>query len=211
MTTMEFQTASEGAVFSGSSIPTPNTTKGKLYYVVGPSGAGKDTLIDAIRVRYPDNLIVAHRYITRPADSGGENHIALHKQEFISRRDKGLFALHWQAHGFEYGIGLEVIIWLAHGFSVVVNGSRAELLQAQNCFGQQLIPIVVQVSSDILRQRLVDRARESALEIEQRLKRAMQYSLPENQSIYVIDNSGTIESSVNQFALLRNEFEQEQG
>ncbi|CAH0530285.1 ribose 1,5-bisphosphokinase [Vibrio hippocampi] len=180
---------------------------GKLYYVIGPSGSGKDTLIDAVRVQYPDDLIVAHRYITRSADSGGENHVALTVEEFGSRRDKGLFALYWQAHGLEYGIGQEVMEWLAKGFSVVVNGSRAELSQARRCFGAQLIPVVIQVEQGVLRQRLVDRARETEQDIERRLARAAQYTLPQTQELCVIDNSGNIEHSVQQFSLLRAEFE----
>ncbi|GAL20638.1 ATP-binding protein PhnN [Vibrio maritimus] len=60
--------ASSDASFSStpSSMSKATNTKGKLYYIVGPSGAGKDTLIDAIRAEFPEDIIVAHRYITRP-------------------------------------------------------------------------------------------------------------------------------------------------
>ena len=57
----------------------------------------------------------AHRYITRPAEVGGENHVALSRAEFALRRAHGLFAFHWQAHGNDYGIGREIDAWRAAG------------------------------------------------------------------------------------------------
>ena len=69
-------------------------------------------------------IAFAHRYITRPADAGGENHVALSRAEFALRRAHGLFAFHWQAHGNDYGIGREIQAWRAAGLTVVVSGSR---------------------------------------------------------------------------------------
>ena len=50
-----------------------------LVYVMGPSGAGKDSVLDRARTMLSVEAPVAfaHRYITRPADIGGENHVAL--------------------------------------------------------------------------------------------------------------------------------------
>ena len=39
---------------------------GKLIWLVGPSGSGKDSLLAALRQREHPQLLVAHRYITRP-------------------------------------------------------------------------------------------------------------------------------------------------
>jgi ribose 1,5-bisphosphokinase len=181
--------------------------KGKLYYVIGPSGAGKDTLINAIRTDHPEDIIVAHRYITRPFGAGGENHVAVSKQEYLSRQQKGLFAMSWQAHGLCYGVGLEVKTWLDKGFSVLLNGSRAELSQAQQCFGSDLVPIVVNVELDVLRTRLQNRGRESSEEIELRLQRASEFCLSEQEGFYPIDNSGDVQSSAKQFRDIRFQLE----
>ena len=57
-----------------------------LVYLIGASGVGKDSLLDAVRKRRPD-LLVAHRYITRPSGVG-EDSVALSPAEFEARRDE---------------------------------------------------------------------------------------------------------------------------
>ncbi|MGV8783584.1 ribose 1,5-bisphosphokinase, partial [Pseudomonas aeruginosa] len=94
------------------------------------------------------------RYITRAANAGNENHIALSEPEVFTRAGQNLLALSWHANGFYYGVGVEIDRWLHAGFDVVVNGSRAHLPQAQARYGASLLPICLQVSPAILRQRL---------------------------------------------------------
>ncbi|MDZ7811410.1 MAG: hypothetical protein U5L11_16920 [Arhodomonas sp.] len=72
-------------------------------------------------------MMVVRRYITRAATTGGEDHIALSREQFRQREARGSFALTWASHGCLYGIGHEVDQWLARGLSVVVNGSRAAI------------------------------------------------------------------------------------
>ena len=68
--------------------------EGSLVYVMGPSGAGKDSVLGRARSLLPPAapVVFAHRYITRPAEAGGENHVALTRDEFATRRACGLFA-----------------------------------------------------------------------------------------------------------------------
>jgi len=146
--------------------------KARLIYVVGASGSGKDSLMAHARGQLANEtrLVFAHRYITRAADAGGENHVALTAEEFESRRKAGLFALHWQSHGHAYGIGIEVNQWLAKGMTVVVNGSREYLAEAEERY-PELLPVWVEVSPEVLRKRLQARGREDAKEIAARLAR----------------------------------------
>ena len=58
---------------------------GKLIWLMGPSGSGKDSLLAELRLREQTQLLVAHRYITRDASAGSENHIALSEREFFTR------------------------------------------------------------------------------------------------------------------------------
>lgn len=82
--------------------------EGRLFYVIGPSGSGKDSLMRYARASLAGDpsVVFAHRYITRPMELHGENHVALTETEFDARLAAGLFAMHWESHGLRYGIGL---------------------------------------------------------------------------------------------------------
>lgn len=113
---------------------------GKLIWLMGPSGSGKDSLLAELRLREQTQLLVAHRYITRDASAGSENHIALSEREFFSRAGQNLLALSWHANGLYYGVGVEIDLWLHAGFDVVVNGSRAHLPQARRAINRRCCP-----------------------------------------------------------------------
>ncbi|UPR54396.1 ribose 1,5-bisphosphokinase [Vibrio cyclitrophicus] len=183
---------------------------GQLYYVIGPSGAGKDSIISALREQFVEDLVVAHRYITRAADAGGENHVELSDDEFFIRYSRNMFAMSWQAHGMSYGIGQEVHQWMDAGLSVVVNGSRAYLDAARDLFGERLVPVVVSVKPEVLEARLRARGRENEAEIALRLQRAADYCVDSESTLnntLCIDNSGTLEQSIAQFARLKEQAE----
>jgi ribose 1,5-bisphosphokinase len=165
---------------------------GRLIYVMGPSGAGKDSLLGYARERLGASAILfAHRYITRPADAGSENHVALTPAEFQWRSAQGLFALQWESHGLQYGIGVEIHDWLAQGASVVVNGSRGHFAQALQRY-PDLSAIVIEAHPQVLAQRLAARGRESAAAISARLARQPAFELAPQGSHARIDNSGTL-------------------
>ncbi|MBD1559232.1 ribose 1,5-bisphosphokinase [Vibrio sp. S9_S30] len=170
-----------------------------LFYVMGASGSGKDSVMQAIRQDSRVSVQIAHRYITRPADSGGENHIALNHEEFHQRILSGLFSMHWEANGLHYGIGKEVELWLNQGQHVLLNGSRAYFPQAHARFKEKLVPVWIQVDVECLQSRLIARGRETHEQISARIERAKQYQRNKPSDALVIDNSGQLESSVDQF------------
>ncbi|CFU82668.1 ribose 1,5-bisphosphokinase [Yersinia pseudotuberculosis] len=174
----------------------------RLIYLMGPSGAGKDCLLSALRNATPQNRVVAHRYITRPADAGAENHVALSKQEFIQRAEQGLFALHWQAHQHCYAIGIEINLWLQHGLDVLVNGSRAYLPEAQRRYRHQLLPLCLTVSPAILAQRLRQRGRENSEQIDARLQRAQHYQQQLPSHCLQLCNDGELQHTLSQLQQL---------
>lgn len=169
---------------------------GKLIWLVGPSGSGKDSLLAALRQREEARMLVAHRYITRPASAGSENHIALSEHEFFTRAERQLFALSWHANNLYYGVGIEIDVWLHAGFDVVVNGSRAHLAQSKARYADALLPICLQVSPDVLRSRLEQRGRETQKEIDQRLDRAARYTPTD---CLTLNNDGSLLQSVETF------------
>lgn len=163
-----------------------------LIYIMGPSGSGKDSLMAEARLRLAAEapVVFAHRYITRPADAGGENHVALSRAEFQLRASRGLFALSWESHGFAYGIGREIDLWMEAGLSVVVNGSRGAMSAALKAY-PELLPVLIDVPEHILRERLGARGREDGGEIEARLVRA-RMAVVETPELVRFDNSGPL-------------------
>ena len=167
--------------------------KGRLIYVVGPSGSGKDSVIDYARDRLPAdaNIVFAQRTITRPASAGGEKHVAVSEAEFERMLTQGQLAMHWRANGLSYGIGAEIRTWLDYGRTVVVSGSRAHLPAAIADF-PGLEVVQVSASVETLRARLGARGREDAAQVEGRLQRAASLSLPPGTPACRIDNDGEL-------------------
>lgn len=171
----------------------------KLFYIVGASGSGKDSVLRSFKSLPPNRehpVIVAHRYITR-TDTENEQSLYLSHDEFMLREQRDCFAMSWQANGHHYGIGSEIDLWLAAGCSVIVNGSRAYLPKAQQKYGAQLHAILIKVSEQTLQQRLSDRGRESSEEIAARLARhrSLSDSVSCNSTIH---NNHTLEQATEQ-------------
>ncbi len=162
---------------------------GTLIPVVGPSGAGKDSLIDAARIARPD-IFFPTRVITRPAGAGGEVFKGVDVPFFQELAGKGAFSFHWQAHGLFYGIPDDITGALDTGQHVIFNSSRSILSLVRQMYERVQI-IVVTAPADVLAARLVARGRESADDIANRLRRA-DYAAPKGADVSIIQNSGTL-------------------
>jgi ribose 1,5-bisphosphokinase len=170
--------------------------KGQLIAVVGPSGAGKDTLIEAARRARPDLLIV-RRVITRPTESGGEDFEGVTEAEFTLRKARGEFALDWRAHSLRYGLPALQIAERITGRDVLFNGSRAALDIAADLF-PDLRVIRVTAPSAVLLERLLQRGRETRDQIEARISRAS-YDVPATLSVTDVINDGPLARSEARF------------
>lgn len=173
---------------------------GRLIYLIGPSGAGKDSLLDAAREQLAARgCRIVRRVITRSAEAVGEAAHGVSVEQFARMQAGGEFALSWQANGLSYGIPREIDDWLAAGNDVLVNGSRGHLPQTRQRHPQVLV-LLLTVDSAVLRQRLLARGRESLAEIEQRLARNSAFSAQlladSDGSLHLIDNSGPLQHSV---------------
>jgi len=146
---------------------------GTLFAIVGPSGAGKDTLMDHSRqlLAGDKNWHFARRHITRNFSAGGERHIETDVEEFQALVAQNAFVLHWQAHELRYGIARGYQDLVRNGINVVVNLSRSVLDEAVVHFASVHV-IHVTAARHILSSRLQKRARETVADIEARIDRA---------------------------------------
>lgn len=168
-----------------------------LYTVVGPSGAGKDTVLGALKDQMPQ-LQIVRRVITRDAAAGGEDFEGVSQAEFDRRRAAGRFVLHWHAHGLSYGIERSIERLRAGPAPVLFNGSRGILPEAIRVFPDlQVIHIIA--APQILTARLRARDREGAAEIADRVARAS-LPLPLGIEVIEIDNSGDLSLAVDTLA-----------
>lgn len=171
---------------------------GRMVLVVGPSGAGKDTLMSALRERLKDrqDIHFARRAITRECDPHAEDHETLTRQEFDRLVADGETALSWEAHGLGYVIPKSYDTCIAAGGTVIANGSRRVLQRAAEKY-ETAIVLLITAPVDILADRLAMRGRESRADIEKRLKRA-DLEPQDVANLVRIENTGTVERGVDE-------------
>lgn len=159
-----------------------------LVLVVGPSGAGKDTLLRGARAALAGDarFVFPRRTITRPADADAEDHDTLSVAAFRDAAAAGKFALTWEAHGLFYGLPAAIADDIRAGRVVVINGSRAALARALAIFPDSRVVLVDATPAERAR-RLAARGRESAAEIAARIARETP-QVP--AGAVIVDNSG---------------------
>lgn len=169
--------------------------KGCFVAIVGPSGAGKDTLMDAARAALADDarFHFVRRVITRPQMPGAEDHDSLDETAFLKAAGEGAFALHWQAHGLSYGLPKSLDDEIATGTVVIANVSRRVLGDIRKLYPQRSV-VVITARSDVLAERLASRGRESREEIALRLSREVSFD-DSAEDVVTIDNSGDVGTS----------------
>lgn len=177
----------------------------RLIYVVGPSGAGKDTLLTWLksRIRSSSLLHWARRTIDRPPsiEFNAEQHESVEAEGFEKLLKEGAFAMHWKANSHRYGIRFQEIAPLYQFKWVIVNGSRGYLpTVAKDYPGLTILHITA--DQELLRKRLIDRGRESNEMIEERLRREVPIITPPHSNLIEIINNGSLES-VGSFMLQR--------
>lgn len=165
-----------------------------LILVVGNSGAGKDTLLDAGRAALAGDarFRFVRRDITRPAEAGGEDHRAVGAEDFAACEASGAYALSWAAHGLRYGIPADIAADLAAGRVVVANVSRGVVAEAVRRFSVLVLEITAPPA--IRAARLAARGREAAGDIAGRLSREM--ALPAGVDVVTVRNDGTAAEGV---------------
>lgn len=168
---------------------------GTMIVIVGPSGAGKDTLMDyaAAQLSGRPGFHFTRRVITRSGDAGGENHDAVSMNEFNRLENEGAFAVSWQAHGLKYGIPAAVHRHLDAGEVVIANGSRSALPYFGTAFSRLKVVNIV-ARPDVLVRRLEQRGRESQDDILRRLERSS-LTVVGDFDVTTVDNSGAIEDA----------------
>ena len=173
--------------------PEGHARSGALVLVVGPSGAGKDTIMRRVRDRLGpgSGIVFARRVVTRAADAAEDNEVAT-DETFLEALGRGGFVLDWQAHGLRYGVPRQVCEELAQGRVVVVNVSRTVVARARSTFDRVRI-VLLTAPAEIRASRISARGRDA--DAAERLAREP-LPLDELRPDLTIDNAGTPEAAV---------------
>lgn len=169
---------------------------GTLILVVGPSGVGKDTLLDGARqlLDGDSRFHFLRRDITRPGSAGGEDHNPVSEQAFARNLEVGRYPLHWGAHHLRYGLPVAELAGLERGQTVIANGSRSVLAEARARF-ERLAIVSITANEELLRGRLLARGRENGADIESRIARAKAFEVT-GEDVFTIRNDGDIEEGI---------------
>ena len=152
---------------------------GRLILLVGPSGAGKDTLLGFAKAACAEDakIVFPRRVVTREASSSEDN-IALTPDEFREALARGDFAMHWEAHGHSYGLPRAIDDDIRAGRSVVVNVSRTVIEAARRAYANVVV-IAITAPPEVLAERIQMRARSTDGNSEQRLGRTVDTAAPD--------------------------------
>lgn len=170
------------------SDPAVKIGPGRFVLVVGPSGAGKDTLIDLARTTFRNNdrIVFPRRVVTREA-SASERNECMSREEFDAALARGEFAVSWIAHGHCYALRSSIDAEIANGRIVVANVSRTVVSELRKAYRHVLV-VEVTAPVEILRERLARRGRSSDGDVETRLQRANPQTIVEPDM--VVNNVG---------------------
>jgi ribose 1,5-bisphosphokinase len=146
---------------------------GRFILVVGPSGAGKDTLIGLARAACAGdrNVVFPRRVVTREASAFEENE-QISLDAFRQARTRGDFAVHWEAHGHCYALPRTIDDDIRAGRTLVANVSRTVVDAIRSGYADVTV-VSITAPSDVLAERLAARTRSSDGQIEHRLSRAV--------------------------------------
>ena len=152
---------------------------GRLILVIGPSGAGKDTLLGLAKCACADdrNVIFPRRVVTRESSSSEDNDQLL-REDFQAALERGEFAVHWEAHGHCYALPRSVEHDIRAGRTVVVNVSRMVVDALRQVYADVAV-VCITAPPQVLAERLAMRARTSDGRIENRLQRRVDEAAPD--------------------------------
>jgi ribose 1,5-bisphosphokinase len=172
-------------------LPGTKVGPGALVLVVGPSGAGKDSLLGAAQAQLANDprIVFPRRAVTR-ASSSFENNVAISRADFDRAVAADEYALWWRAHENGYGIDRAIDREIDAGNLVVVNVSRTIIADARQKY-QGAAVVLITAPADVLAARLAERGRDSDGNLGDRLKRSS--LVPEGEPDLVISNVGTVE------------------
>lgn len=181
--------------------PTPiaGAPGAQLVIISGPSGVGKDTIIDALRQRARDPdyhyVVTCTTRAPRPGEVDGESYHFLERGRFLALRDAGGLLEANQVHGNWYGTPrAEVADALIAGHDAILKIDVQGAQQVKARVEEALLVFIVPPSLETLFARLRARATETADELEVRQRNAaIELARQDDYDHVVVNETGQVE------------------
>ncbi len=172
-----------------------------LVIISGPSGVGKDTIIDALKRRSRERdyrfVVTCTTRAPRPGEKDGVSYHFLNKRQFMALRDAGGLLEANEVHGHWYGTPrIEVARALADGHDVIlkIDVQGAQVIKER--IPDALLIFVVPPSLETLFRRLKSRATETVDELELRQRNAaLELARQEDYDHVVVNETGQVEQT----------------
>ena len=176
-------------------------SRGSLFIVSAPSGAGKTTLCKKLVSSLPD-LKFSVSYTTRQPRAGEMNdrdYTFIAREDFMLMIENGEFIEWAEVHGEFYGTSRKRLEELMDsGSDVVLDIDTQGAVRIKEKYKEDTYIFVLPPSVEILKKRLEERMTDSKEEIEKRLKRAVSEIKTYTEYDYVIIND-VFEDSLREF------------
>lgn len=168
-----------------------HTTKGQLYIIAAPSGAGKTSLVSAL-LEAVDDLQVSISHTTRPkrpAETDGTNYFFVDDATFEGMIKEDAFFEHAKVFGHHYGTSKKwVREALDQGVDVILEIDWQGAQQMRKLMPEAIGIFILPPSMEVLKTRLTDRAADDPVVIDARMEEAHQEISHYDEFDYLVVN-----------------------
>jgi guanylate kinase len=152
--------------------PAPPSRESVLLVVSGPSGSGKDSVVEGLRRAEPELVysVSATTRIPRPREKEGVHYRFVDRATFLAMEVAGGFLETREYAGNLYGTPKSFVLdTLAAGTDLVMKPEVNGAMAIQRAFPHAVLVFLTAPSPDVLRQRLERRSTESPAAIADRI------------------------------------------
>ena len=174
--------------------------QGSVILISGPSGSGKDTILEQVLLRYPElKFSISNITRARRSESDDLKYHFLTNEEFEQGIREGAYLEYAEYCGCYYGTPAKPVEdWRNQGYDVIIECDVQGALQIMQKLPDAVSVFIMPPSVAVLRKRLSGRKTESPEQTERRIATALQEMQQADRYEYLVINDD-LDDAVDQF------------